>query len=805
MSLKLALLAFSLPALLSAAQTTDEQDPQLVVDLQQSGWVHARLSMPERVPAAVALALAKAMECPPAAVRPIYRTPNGNAAPATISAVEVSCPVIFKHAGLRAIMRWDLDALNTALGRAGATGISIEVSRHPSGSLKFAPDGLPPYDVAGSIPVFHGHYRLGEFTYIALDVGSRPSDLWIMVAAGALILLLPLLLYPARRGGLLTAGAAAVGLFCLGATVWLCAVMRFNPPVAMPFPWSLAVVFLPMLAAVWAGSRIAGEAQWRLFFWRGIRASALLTFYAGSVAINSAKLPWTVICLLIFVSSFWGLRMASRYRLEPVVEGELLTRVRELSARAGTMVRSLRLLLGGEELPAAFASRFAGILISRSMLAALSRREVDAIVAHELSHVRRPPLLIIRVVVVMCAVPTAAALMIPGLFPWTPLILPPLLLLHRALRRRNERIADRDAVAWSGDAEALITGLARITRAHGMPLEWPRWVKPLMLHPSTMQRCRAAATQAGISEERLLLLLEASSIPSEGHYPVTPSASYGAVFTPGERAHLNRTLWVTYLVIPVLFGVAAPIIGQLAALLIGACSVLLATEWVLAHFRAGVRTQLTGRPGVFAGFSPSTEPRNYDGTQDYDWGFAAFEGECLVFRGDRGNWQVNRAQIERIWLDGGPFSWVPHPSVCFRTRSGQVLSLRPFDHAFGLAKRRAAARLLDQAQRWHSAVPVDEAAPGDPEPVFRQGQPLVPFTTRMLFRGMLFYSACAVTIYSMVAVLSDATSWMDPWWIFSPLPVACALGWFVSYPGLRRTRMSGLPGPPALAPAPPRR
>jgi Zn-dependent protease with chaperone function len=741
------------------------------------------------------------MECPPGALRPS----RGKS-----FVVYVSCAVSPKPAGLHGFMRWDLTALNAALGRAGATGISIDVTRYRSASVKFIPGDLPPYDNAGSIPVFHGHYRLGEFTYISLDVASRPSDVWIMGAAGILILLLPLLLFRARRGGPLTAGAAAVGLYSIGATVWFCAVMRFNPAVAMPFPWSLAVVFLPMLVAVWAGARIAGEAKWRLFFWRGVRASALLTLYAGVFTISSARLTWAVICVVTVVTAFWGLRWAGRYRLEPVVEGELLARVHELSARAGTMVRSLRLLLGGDELPAAFASRYAGILISRAMLATLTRREVDAIVAHELSHVRRPPLLMIRVLAVMCVMMMAAALMTGGLFPWTPLVLPPLFLLYRALRRRNERRADADAVAWSGDAEALITGLARITRAMGMPLEWPGWVKLLMLHPSTMQRCRAAATQAGIPEERLALLLEASeasTIPSEEHYPVTNSgARFGAVFTPGERARFSRTLGVVCFIIPVLFGAAAPFIGHLAALLIGAFGVLLANEWVLARFRAQARAQLSGRPGVFAGFSPSAEPRNYDGSQDYDWGFAAFEGDCLVFRGDRGNWQVNRAQIEKTWLDGGPFSWVPHPSVCFRTRSGQVLSLRPFDRAFALAKRRAAARLLDQAQRWHSAVPTSDAAQAaDPEPSFRLGQPLVPYTWRMFLRALCQYGAISVVIYWAVALLSNGATWVEPWPMFTPLPVACALAWFVCYPAIRPTRVSRLPGPPALVPAAPHR
>ena len=788
------LAAWSFTVLISFAQVTNGRDPHLMVDLQQPGSLHAWLSMSEPVPAEVALAFARAMGCPPSAVRPT--SPRA-------SVVLVACAAVLKPAGLRGTMRWDLTALNTALSHTGAEAITIDVSSARSSSMTFMPDGMTADHLAGY--TYHGHFRLGEFTYIALQVGGRPSDVRLLAASAVLILLLPLLLFPARRGGPLPATAAANGLFCLGATAWLSALMRVNPPAVLPFPWSFALTFLPMVAAVWEGACIAGGRRRRLFFWRGTLIAAVLTLCLGLLSVNSALVPWVSCCVVAMAVCFWGLHRAGGHRFERVTEGEFLTRVHELAGRAGTRVRNVRLLLGGEELPSALASRNAGIIISRSALASLSRREVDAILAHELSHIRRPALLAVRMLPIVAGGTAFVAVLVPSFLPWAPLLMPPVYLLHRALRRRIERQADADALAWSGDPEALITGLARITRAHGMPLEWPLWVKPLMTHPPTMERVRRVASQAGIPEGRLASLLEPSTNPPGDGYPApNPSVSFGSVYTPAVRARLGQTLALVMFAFPVLFGVAAPFIGQLWALGIGAFTLLLGAEWVLARCRARARAQLSGRPGVFAGFSPSSPPLIYDGSYDYDWGFAAFEDHRLVFRGDRGDWQLERSQIERIWLGKGPFTWLPNPIVCFRTRGGQVLSLRPFDNALGLARRRAATGFLEQAIRWHSSAPAADVASTDPEPTFPKGQPPIPYTARTLLRSLPRYAAFCVTIYPVVALLSGQVDWTQPGRLLGALPVTWALVLFMAYPGIRRTQQARLAGPPPLVPAQPR-
>jgi len=776
--LRTLIITFCLVAMPAAAQGLSRQ-PTLIIDLNEPGHLRAWLSLPIPVPDAVAEAFRQAMGCPAAA--PAASTPP------TIS-VSVECTSPVKKEGLRWSGHWDFTALNGELMRAGATALEIDISHSRYGFSKVLPTTISEHDAAGFNISYHGDLPLDDFHDITLEMGYPPKQIWLLGIAAAAIMLLPLLLFPARAGGLLNAVAGATGLFCVGATTWIWVVLSINAAAMAPLPWNIAMVSGPPLVAVWTGSRIAGGRRRRLLFWRGARVVAVMVLIVGIFSAPSEIPLWATCCGGAVILSVWRQRRAGSYQVQPLAEGELWKRIRELAARAGTTVKSVQLLTGGEDLPAAFATRFRGILLTSGLLSALSRREVDAIVAHELSHVRRPRTAVVRGVAYLFPVAMVVMFFVPSSVQWIPLLGPPAFLLHRGLRRWNERQADADAVTWSGDAEALITGLVRVTRAHNMPIEWPGWVKPLMPHPSTMARVRAAAAQAHIPEGRFQELLSASAGPPVDVYSIVePSADAGTVFTPAERQRLNFRLSMVGLAVPIIFGVASPFTGYAAALLSGAASALLATEWVLLRARSRARARLSERPGVFAGFSPSVEPRIYDGSYDYDWGFAVFEDDCLVFRGDRRNWTANRSDVQRIWLANGPFQWFKRPMVCFQTKSGRTFCLRPFDGAFGPAAPRAAARLFEQSRAWNAAAqtcaPTDIAESG-PMP----GQPPPQYTWRMFLRSLPRYGAFTLVTYWLILALYPNSDWSDPGRMLGPLAITWSLALFVAYPGLRRAR-----------------
>jgi Zn-dependent protease with chaperone function len=771
--------ALILAAALSPAQMW--RDPMLTIDLEDPSRISAWLTWPDSVPVPepVAQAFTQAVGCPPDALPKETRIRN----------VHVECPARLNKNGLRWSAHWDFTALNAALGRAGVEAIEINVSHPRTGFSRVQPAALAQFQGAGLVVSYQGHLRLAEFHDVTLEAGVLKQQMWLVAAVAGAILFAPFLLFLVRSGGPLATMAGANVLFLLAGSAWLAVTLPINVAASLPFPLNLALVFAPVLAAVGIGSRIAGGPRWRLFFWKGARAVALLSLAQGIFSSLPSMVEWAISCVGTFFLCFWLLHRAGGYRAQPLAEGELLNRIRQLAARAGTSITSVQLLMGGEERPAAFATRYRGILLTGGLLSALSRREVDAIVAHELSHVRHPRVALTRGILFLVPFAVMMSFLVRDSLQWMPLLLPPAFLLQRAVRRWNERRADDDAVTWSGDPEALITGLVRVTRANDMPIEWPRWVQLLMPHPSTMQRVRAAAVRGRIPDERLEQMLADSTAPPADGY-ATPSASSpaGSVFTPDARARLIRNLSLVSFALPVACGVASPYIGSIAALLIGAVSVCLVTDWILTRTRMRARGLLGGRPGVFGGFSPSLEPRTYDGSYDYDWGFANFEGDCLVFRGDRGSWTVTRDEVERIWLADGPFGWLPHPIVCFQIKSGPAFSIRVFDHSFAFAAPKSAARFMEQAARWHSAANEDGAAHGNFDFAGVHGQPPPPWTWRTMQRTLARYSAATLVIHWLLLMTTPVSEWGDPWRVLGPVAVTCILALFLAYPGLARYR-----------------
>ena len=69
--------------------------------------------------------------------------------------------------------------------------------------------------------------------------------------------------------------------------------------------------------------------------------------------------------------------------------------------------------------------------------------------------------------------------------------------------RRNERQADAIGVSLTGDPEAFISGLARLSRLNLTPLHSGGWGKSLDTHPNTMRRFEEIAKAHGISESRM--------------------------------------------------------------------------------------------------------------------------------------------------------------------------------------------------------------------------------------------------------------------------------------------------------------
>ena len=137
------------------------------------------------------------------------------------------------------------------------------------------------------------------------------------------------------------------------------------------------------------------------------------------------------------------------------------------------------------------------------------------------------------------------------------------------LSRHFENVADATAVRLTGDPEAQITGLLRISRLNFMPIQWGKLSESWLTHPSMVRRAQRIAAAGGMAPERLQEILfrcnaEAvqrdtvmPTVPAEDRYAVPvandPEIIRGAV---RHRAMAKLKLWAllaVYVLPPALF------------------------------------------------------------------------------------------------------------------------------------------------------------------------------------------------------------------------------------------------------------
>lgn len=204
--------------------------------------------------------------------------------------------------------------------------------------------------------------------------------------------------------------------------------------------------------------------------------------------------------------------------LTPFEAPGLHAMVAELSARAGLAAPPRLWLLPQRHLQAVAAgtSTSPGIGVTRALVEALPPRELAAVLAHEISHIRHGDLFVMRLAAVQATATRAmaqAGLLVAlfaglgaiGAHPAVPalLILSPLVadLLTLSLSRSREFLADAGAAELTGDPEALASALARLERIQGDDFErlaarGPAWLRWFRTHPTVSQRIAALAALA---------------------------------------------------------------------------------------------------------------------------------------------------------------------------------------------------------------------------------------------------------------------------------------------------------------------
>ena len=511
---------------------------------------------------------------------------------------------------------------------------------------------------------------------------------------------------------------------------------------------------------------------------------ASLQIIHQQLELSVALLILTVVILQVF--KILKLRVLKNYP-QALTTGELRDRIFALAARLGVTVTQVFVIPARKgQVANAYAAKNKVVMFTDYLLEHLSKREVDAIAAHELAHLqhKHPG---------KRGLAFIAAIFLPSYFTWlsttlSSIVMFPLsflpgspervkLMLHfwagmnafnqwslrdfvlvmlgltgfYFLSRRFENVADAAAVRLTGDPEAQITGLLKVSRLNRTPIQWGKASESWLTHPSTMRRVERIAAAGGMAPERLQQLLQEYAqsgsrlvpavVPSEDRYSVPVAADPEKVRTVvRDRTVKQGKFWlqlILYVLPPALFSllfqrlvpsliqrlhlhlegiIGAELAVYLAGIALTASLVILASVWLGEAGRAREKRRIVerfqreqvpaGRDGdIVVGFAPGPYPRLYQARYHWDSGFLVLAKDRMQFIGEQLRFSLLTSEIDGIVIGRGGPSWWKFERVYLRwksvdgTRSG-IFNLNPLEPG-SIWQTRARVRALGQRlQLW---------------------------------------------------------------------------------------------------------
>ena len=389
--------------------------------------------------------------------------------------------------------------------------------------------------------------------------------------------------------------------------------------------------------------------------------------------------------ILSLLSAVFFIRLLGkslRLSMYSVTRGELRDRIFELAARAGVKLKQIYVLPEGKaQLSNAFARSDNAVMLTASLLRHLSKREVDAIMGHEIGHLkekhpqRKRTITVVTLILANIVASSLSSLI--DLQRWAPAMFSFAFagstFVLRFLSRSNERHADAIGIGLTGDPEAFISGLAKISKLNLMPMLDGGAIE-FGTHPQTLGRLQDLARLHGVSPERLQLLLSAEE-KHEDHYSIDKfNESQARIFaTEFKQKYIQR---ISLAIVGVLL--FTPILAALLLLLInlpgpiqlpiylGGALLTFLSYQVIRNFVVGrgfgsierrLRSKISqqglspaARDGIFVGLAPAAQQRRYEKLAFWDVGLLWFVDERMFYLGEEAWFVLNRSQIMDIRL-----------------------------------------------------------------------------------------------------------------------------------------------------------
>jgi Zn-dependent protease with chaperone function len=442
--------------------------------------------------------------------------------------------------------------------------------------------------------------------------------------------------------------------------------------------------------------------------------------------------------------------------------GDLRERAALIGRLAGVELKSVYVL--GTRIPReanAFALAGGNMILTRSLLDNLTRREVDSVMAHEVGHLvgKHIGLRTTMFWVYFLVLGPAMAVLIGKLglppaiaaIPFAPMIY---VMVAARLSQRHEFSADAKSVRLTNDPQGMIAALSRLAQMTHLPVDWGGMQGSILSHPSMRNRILAIAREFGVPDERALELLANPDVLESGPYasqetdsaeePVAaePPPHYsvpahiddaGAAFTASAKAtYFHWAAWVSNgTLLGVLIGLAylarhfggsSPwsTMSFLISLPFVACLFLWVSERWQCRFLGKMKRLIAERipnsaDAQFVALLPGDRVEAADGFYAWDLGFLFLDSDRLSFSGEQAKFSVARSDVHSIEIRRGPLAWGRAHAVVLQTSEGSF--------NFHMAHRGCSGRLARQLERrledwWtgastaiHSAATPDFPAP----------------------------------------------------------------------------------------------
>ena len=385
-------------------------------------------------------------------------------------------------------------------------------------------------------------------------------------------------------------------------------------------------------------------------------------------------------------------------RLHALTSGDLRDRIFDLAQRAGVKLQQVYVLPEtSAQLSNAFARSDNSVLITNSLIKNLSRREVDGIMAHEIGHLQaKHPQRAGTVMTVAFVVANLVATFIYKITYSTnafPIMLGCAIgvayLVTFFRSRRNERQADAIGISLTGDPEAFISGLAKLSRLNLMPMHGGGWGESLDTHPATMRRFQEIAKAHGISESRLQELVTNAEPPPDKYVAIDDEVDttvFSTEFKNKIRSRWAFTAFFVLLVSPAPFAWAlardgVSFFGMLALAVEGivwsfGISLLLRNRIVYWGYQSVCRRLKmkldkrglgeAARLGSLVGLAPAAESRKYEGYSFWDMGVLWLTKEKLYYIGEQCEFALAREQVHEVYSCDTAPHWVTEKSLFIR-------------------------------------------------------------------------------------------------------------------------------------------